>query len=469
MSVDMAKAAIAALGIAAAAIAPAALAQDRKPSPIEAYDLAEQAYIYGFPMIAGYKAMYEFNIDTASSQYKAPFNELRSDARVFTYEDTAIVTPNSDTPYSFIQMDLRAEPIVLCVPRVERARYYSVQLTDMYTFNYGYIGSRATGNRAGCYMVSGPDWHGDTPDGISGVFHSETTFSQAIFRTQLFDPEDLENVKKVQAGYSAVRLSAFLHQPPPPPAPQITFPEFTGDAFKTDAFSFLNFLLQFCPTVPQEAALRASFARIGIVPGKPFDFASLPAEERLAIGLGLRQGYKDIATKRDSLGKPQNGWLIGSSFGDRQFYNGDYLLRAAAAAAGIYGNTAVEALYPLAVEDSNGHKLDGSAHAYKLTFPAGGLPPVNAFWSVTMYNEKQLLIKNPIDRYLINSAMFSDLVPNPDGSVSIDIRATSPGPGKERNWLPAPDGPIYMVMRLYWPKPDALDGGWKPPAVVPAD
>ena len=97
------------------------------------------------------------------------------------------------------------------------------------------------------------------------------------------------------------------------------------------------------------------------------------------------------------------------------------------------------------------------------------MPPVNAFWSVTMYNEKQLLIKNPIDRYLINSAMFSDLVPNPDGSVSIDIRATSPGPGKERNWLPAPDGPIYMVMRLYWPKPDALDGGWKPPAVVPAD
>ena len=176
----------------------------------------------------------------------------------------------------------------------------------------------------------------------------------------------------------------------------------------------------------------------------------------------LASGVKDV-----------NGWKVGSVFGDRDFYKGDWLKRAAAAKGGIYGNDAVEAMYPMTRVDATGETLDGSKHNYTLTFPAGQLPPVNAFWSVTMYDGKtQLLIENPIDRYLINSPMLPGMKKNPDGSLTIHIQKDSPGKAKEANWLPAPDGPIYLVMRLYWPKdtpPSILppgEGTWKPPAVV---
>src|SRR5271166_3453818 len=189
-------------------------------------DTYQQAYIYGFPMIAAYKAMYQFNVDKTNSQYKGPFNQVISTAQVFTPKDTAIVTPNSDTPYSMLEVDLRAEPIVFCVPKVEKGRYYSVQLTDMYSFNYGYVGSRATGNDPGCYMLAGPGWKGETPKGIKKVFNSETQFGLLIYRTQLFNPADINNVKKIQAGYTAQPLSAYLKQPAPPAAPAIDFPKF---------------------------------------------------------------------------------------------------------------------------------------------------------------------------------------------------------------------------------------------------
>jgi hypothetical protein len=432
-------------------------------------EIAEQAYVYAFPMIAAYKAMYQFNVDTKSSQYKGPFNTIANAANVFTPKDTAIVTPNSDTPYSMVQMDLRAEPIVLCVPAVEKARYYSVQLTDLYSFNYGYIGSRATGNDAGCYMVSGPGWKGATPAGVAKSFASETEFSLAIYRTQLFDPADIENVKKIQAGYRVQPLSSFLEQSPPPAPPAPKFPAFTEDAFKTDFISYLNFLQQFTPPVPEETALRANFAEIGIGPGKAFDFKSLPLEDRLAIDLGVKAGYESIERRRENIGTEVNGWHVGSAFGDRAFFHGDYQLRAAAALAGIYGNDAVEALYPMAASDSDGRKLDGSKYRYTITIPKDQFPPVNAFWSVTMYDGKtQLLVANPIDRYGINSPMLPDMKKNADGSLTIYIQKDSPGAAKQANWLPAPDGPIYMVMRLYWPKQAALDGSWKPAPIVRA-
>ncbi|HET9063243.1 MAG TPA: DUF1254 domain-containing protein, partial [Candidatus Binatia bacterium] len=234
------------------------------------HDIVEEAYVYAFPMIAAYKAMYQFNVDKESSQYKGPFNRIQNDARVFTPKDTAIVTPNSDTPYSMLQMDLRAEPMVLCVPEVAAARYYSVQLTDLYAFNYGYIGSRATGNGAGCYLVAGPGWSGEVPSGIAKVFRAETQFSLAIFRTQLLGPNDIDNVKAVQAGYKAVPLSSFVGSPPPPRPGAPVFPPFSESAFKTDFIHYLNFLLQFCPAVKDEDDLRARFAAAWVAAGKAF-------------------------------------------------------------------------------------------------------------------------------------------------------------------------------------------------------
>jgi len=433
---------------------------------IEAYNISKEAYIYAFPMIAGYKAFYEFNVDKASSQYKGPLNTIISDASVFTYKDTAIVTPNSDTPYSMMQVDLRAEPMVFCVPAIEKNRYYSVQLTDMYSVNYGYVGSRATGNEAGCYMITGPGWNGNKPEGVSKVFNSETQFGLVIFRTQLFNSADIDNIKRIQAQYTAMPLSAYLKQPAPPALPLPNFPPFDADAFKLKAFSYLNFLMQFAPTLPAEAALRAKFARIGIAPGIPYELPKV-GDAKVATELGIKEGYEAIEKQRDEIGKEVNGWRVGSAFGNRAFYNGNYTLRAAAALAGIYGNDAIEAMYPLAVTDSTGAKLDGSKSNYTITFPADAYPPVNAFWSVTMYDGRtQLLIENPINRYLINSPMLPNMKKNPDGSLTIYVQNKSPGNDKEANWLPAPDGPIYMVMRLYWPKESALNGTWKPAPVV---
>lgn len=458
------------------AISHAEKKEKNAPGIAGAKDIAEEAYIYAFPMIAAYKAMYQFNIDKTSGQYKGGFNQIVSEARVFTYKDTAIVTPNSDTPYSMVQADLRSEPIVLCMPQVENSRYYSVQLTDMYSFNYGYIGSRATGNGAGCYMVAGPNWKGATPAGIKKVFHSETQFGLIIYRTQLLNPEDMENVKKVQAGYKVQTLSTFLYQLPPPPALEVDWPKFTEDAFKTDFAAYLDFLLQFCPEVPREKAVRARFASIGIGPGKKFSFQDLDLEHKVEVGLGVKDGYAKIEKQRDEIGKNLNGWQVGSAFGGRAFYNGNYPLRAAAALAGIYGNDAVEAMYPLARSEVDGQLLDGSKHIYTLTFAAGQFPPVNAFWSVTMYDGKtQLLIQNPINRYLINSPMLPGMKKNSDGSLTMYIQKDPPGADKESNWLPAPNGPIYMVMRLYWPKtepPSILppgSGTWSPPRVVQAN
>jgi hypothetical protein len=414
-------------------------------------------------------------VDKNSPEFKAPFNQIKNEARVFTPKDTAIVTPNSDTPYSFLWMDLRAEPMVLSVPAVARPRYYAVQLEDGNTFNFGYIGSRATGNDAGDYIVAGPDWKGETPAGIKKVFQSTTQFAIAGYRTQLFDPADMPNVVKIQAGYKAQPLSAFLKQPAPPAAPAINFPKIDKEMVKTNFFEYLDFALQFAPAGPEEKEIRAKLARIGIGAGKTFDFKDLSLEHKAEVALGMKEGDAKVDQYLVAGQKIINGWKVGSFFGDRAFFNGDWLKRAAGAKAGIYGNDAAEATYPMTKTQANGDELDGSKHNYTLTFAKDQFPPVNAFWSVTMYDGKtQLLIENPVNRYLINSPMLPGMKKNPDGSLTLHIQKDSPGKAKESNWLPAPNGPIYLVMRLYSPKtetPSILppgEGTWQPPAIEQA-
>jgi len=362
---------------------------------------------------------------------------------------------------------------VLSVPAVDKKRYYSVMLNDGNTFNYGYIGSRATGNDAGDYLVVGPNWKGETPAGIKKVFRSTTEFSLAAYRTQLIDAKDMPNVEKVQAGYKVQPLSAYLKQPPPAAAPAIDFPKIDKEMVKTNFFEYLDFALQFAPPGPEEEAIRAKLASIGIGPGKKFNFKDLSTEHKAAILLAMKEGDSKVDKYLEAGQKDVNGWKVGSLFGDRAFYNGDWLKRAAAAKGGIYGNDAVEAMYPLTKTLANGDALDGSKHKYTLTFAKDQFPPVNAFWSVTMYDGKtQLLIKNPINRYLINSPMLPSMKKNADGSLTLYVQKDSPGKDKESNWLPAPDGPIYLVMRLYWPKtetPSILPPGagtWNPPGLT---
>jgi len=446
-----------------------------RPSIAETKAIAEEAYIYGLPIVMNYAVMYEYSVDKNSKEFKAPFNQIKNEARVFTYEDTAVVTPNSDTPYSFLWMDLRTEPMVLSVPAVDKSRYYAIQLEDGNTFNYGYIGSRATGSEAGDYMVVGPDWKGATPSGIKKVFQSTTQFSLAGYRTQLFNPADMPNVVKVQSGYKAQPLSAYLKQPAPPAAPAIDFPKIDKDMVKTGFFDYLDFMLQFAPAGPEEKEIRAKLARIGIGPGKTFDFKDLSAEHRAEVLIGMKEGEGKVEKYLESGPKNINGWKVGSWFGDRAFFNGNWLLRAAGAKGGIYGNDSVEATYPLTKTLANGEELDASKHDYTITFAAGQYPPVNAFWSVTMYDGKtQLLVKNPLNRYLINSPMLPSLTKNADGSLTFYIQKDSPGKDKEANWLPAPNGPIYVAMRLYSTKTDPPSilppgsGTWQPPPIVVA-
>jgi hypothetical protein len=433
----------------------------------EARAIAKEAYIYGFPMVDSYRIQHAYFVDTKNPEYKAPWNQIVSVPRVYTPADTAVQTPNSDTPYSFVGLDLRAEPIVLTVPSIEKDRYFSIQLIDAYTFNFDYIGSRTTGNDGGSFVIAGPGWKGETPKGVTKVFRSETEFAFALYRTQLFNPDDLDNVKKVQAGYKAEPLSAFLGQPAPAAAPAIDFIKpLTPEEEKTSLafFNELNFVLQFCPTVPSETELMARFARIGVGAGKAFDASTLSPEMKTAIEQGMADAWLDLGNLQKKI---ESGEVpVGDLPGSRAFLKNNYLYRMGTAVLGIYGNSKQEAMYPLYGVDAEGQKLDG-ANKYTMHFAPGQLPPVNAFWSLTMYElPASLLVANPLNRYLLNSPMLPQFVKDADGGLTLYIQNESPGKDKEPNWLPAPKGPFLVFMRLYWPKEAALDGTWKHPPMT---
>jgi hypothetical protein len=435
-------------------------------SPAEARAIAKEAYIYGFPLVDSYRIQYAYFVNSKDSQFKAPWGQIYNTPRVYTPADTAIQTPNSDTPYSWLGLDLRTEPYVLTVPAVEKKRYYSIQFTDAYTFNIDYAGTRATGNDAANFLVVGPGWKGETPKGIKKVIHSETDILMPIYRVQLFDPSDIENVKKVQAGFKVQTLSSFLGQPAPKAAPAIDFIQpLTVETQRTslEFFNILNFVLRYCPTDPSEVELMKRFAKIGVGGGKTFDPSRLSPEMTKAIEDGRADAWADFAGayKQFEEGKVTSGDV----FGTRAYLKNNYLYRMAAAVLGIYGNSREDAIYPVYFLDGAGKKLTG-ANRYTMHFPPGQLPPVNSFWSLTMYElPKSLLVANPINRYLINLPMLPQLKMDADGGLTLLIQNESPGKDKEANWLPAPKGPFRMFLRLYWPKAEALNGKWTAPQV----
>ncbi|MCB0726681.1 MAG: DUF1254 domain-containing protein [Ignavibacteriae bacterium] len=425
--------------------------------------IAKEAYIYAYPVAQMYGIIYAYNIDEKNPGYKGPFNKIVNVPRVFTPEDKAIVTPNSDTPYSFLTMDLRAEPIVISVPEIQKDRYYSIMFLDLYTYIYDVVGSRATGNGAGKYMVVGPDWKGEKPEGIDKVLKCDTQFSLAAFRTQLFNPADLKNVIKIQDQYKAEPLSTYLKTPPPPAPPAIEWPAFDAKVAEREGMlSYLSFLLQFCPVLPSETKLRAEFDKIGIIPGKPFNEGS---KEFAEISAGYTEAMDSMETTIKEVLKEKVS--SGEFFGSEKFLGDNYMYRAIGAKLGIGGLIKQEAEYYPFREDATGQPLNTATNKYEVTFKKGDFPPVNAFWSFTMYDGKtQLLIENPINRYIINSPMLPQLKLGADSSLTIYIQKDSPGKDKESNWLPAPDGIAYVVLRCYWPKEAILNGTWKAPEIV---
>lgn len=436
-------------------------------TPAELRSIIKEAYTYGFPMVDSYRIQYSYFVDQANPEYKGGWNEVHNVARVFTPQDKAIQTPNSDTPYSFLGADLRAEPLVISVPAIPD-RYYSLQFIDMYTHNFAYVGSRATGSDAGSYLLAGPTWKGEAPEGIKSVIRSETDLAFVLYRTQLFNSDDLEAVKNIQAQFKVEPLSRFAGTTPPP-AQAVEFIEpLSAEAQKTspEFFNVLNFLLRFAPTHASETALMDRFARAGIGAGKPFDVAALSPEQLQAVQEGMADAWKAFAqykAEEVDTGKKSSA----DGFGTREFLNNDYLARMSSAVLGIYGNSKEEANYPAYFTDSEGKPLDASSSRYTVRFEPGKLPPVNSFWSLTMYElPASLLTENALNRYLINSPMESQLVRDADGGVTLYVQHDSPGKDKEANWLPAPKGPFYMIMREYWPRPEALDGSWTAPPAV---
>ena len=459
----------AALAVIAAAILASACAKNEPPTPAltatEARAIARDAYVWGFPMVDNYRIQHAYFVDAANPEYKGAWNAVHNTARVYTPDDKAIQTPNSDTPYSQLGLDLRAEPVVLTVPEVDPGRYFSLQFIDAYTFNFAYVGTRATGNGGGQFLVSGPDWKGEVPAGLTHI-PSETDFVFVLYRTQLLGPDDLGNVKRIQAGYGAQPLSAFLGAAETPQTPPIEWEEpLTPEAQRTDPrfFEILNFVMRFSPTHESEKDLRARFARLGVAPDGDFNAAKLSPEMLQAVKDGMADAWAELGalTKRVEAGELTSG----DFFGTREYLRNDYGYRMAGAVLGIYGNSKEEAFYPSYRTDSAGEALDGS-HRYRLRIGPDQLPPAGAFWSLTMYQlPESLLVANPINRYLVNSPMLPTLRKDADGGFTIHIQHESPGKATEANWLPAPAGPFAMAMRIYLPKPETFDGTWKQPAL----
>ena len=329
-------------------------------TPAEARSIAKEAYIYGFPMVDSYRIQYDYFTDTKNPEFKAPWNHIANIPRVTTPADTTAQTPNADTPYSWLGLDLRAEPIVLTMPVIPKDRYFTVQLIDAYTFNFDYIGSRVTGNDGGAFLIAGPSWKGDAPKGITKVIRADTDFIFAFYRVQLFNPGDLDNVKRVQAGFKVEPLSAFAGTAPVT-APAVDFirPVSREDQ-KTSLqfFNILNFILQYCPTDPSEVDLMARFAKIGVGAGKTIDINALSPQIRTAMEQGMADGWTDFngVFALFNQGKVQSGDV----FGMRAYLKNNYSYRMAAAVLGIYGNSKQEAMYPLYGVDSDGQKLTGA-------------------------------------------------------------------------------------------------------------
>jgi hypothetical protein len=303
-----------------------------RPRPAEARAIAREAYVW-LPDAGQLPVQHAYFVDTVNKEYKGPWNKLVNTPRVYTPEDKAVQSPNSDTPYSMVALDLRAEPMVLTVPAVEKGRYYSIQLIDAYTYNFDYIGSRATGNGAGNYLVAGPGWKGDTPKGINRVIQSETQLVLGVYRTQLFNPADLDKVKKIQAGYKVQPLSVFLGTRPPPAVPAIAFvPALTPATQKTslEFFNVLNFVLQFTPTVPSEKDLMAD-SPIGRRQQAVHPPSCRPGLAAIEQGMADAERPGGLAKRIDAKEGCRH------MFGTRAHLKDNHLYRMTAAVLGIYG------------------------------------------------------------------------------------------------------------------------------------
>ena len=432
----------------------------------QAAEIAVEAYVFGYPLVLMDITRQVMTAVPKAGALKAPVNQF---IHVREFPDptfTDVVSPNADTLYSTAWLDLTKEPIILSVPDVGK-RYYLMEMLDSWTNVFAAPGTRTTGNGRGDFAIVGPQWKGTLPAGVKEI-KSPTNMVWLLGRTQTNSKEDYAAVRAIQDQYKLTPLSAWGEDyKPPDNAPvaagiDVKTPPVEQVA-KMDAATFfarLNTLMKDNPPANADASAVNSFAAIGVAPGTPFDLKSLgPAVTKSVEGSLKTAQAKIVAEAGKPHGKKVNGWDVMTNLGS---YGTNYLFRSVVALVGLGANLPEDAIYPRATEDTDGQPLTG-ANRYVVHFPKGQLPPVNAFWSLTMYNSKQFFIQNPINRYSIgdrDKLMFND-----DGSLTINIQHESPGKEKESNWLPAPKDSFNVFMRLYWPKKEIVDGAWKMPGV----
>ncbi|RKE19775.1 DUF1254 domain-containing protein [Streptomyces sp. TLI_171] len=415
---------------------------------------AAEAWIWGYPLLENYRTIYPQAIDEADPRYVGGFGVFRHCPQPSTPANTDVVTPNNDTPYSWAWLDLRAEPWVLEVPATER--YHVLPVHDLDTVYAGFVGSRTTGDGAGRYLIAGPGHRSNPPDDFDGAVRADTNLVGILGRTYLAGPADVPALEQVQAGYRLKPLSEHLGQPRPVAAEPV-WPVWRGEGVldTLEFFSYLDFLLGFFPVLPADADLRGRLAELA-VGGGDFEPAALPAEVREALLAGIADGRAELAAAvRDA--------TTGSRlFGTREQLGTRYLDRARGAFKGLYGLPEEEAWY------GGWISRQGGRQPMALTFPAGQLPPARFFWSVTMYRlPERLLVANEIDRYSIGDRT-PGLVYADDGSLTLHLRYERPSDADEfANWLPAPEGPYVVAVRVYGPKPELLDGSWQLPDPTP--
>jgi hypothetical protein len=424
--------------------------------PQAARGLAKAAYIFTYPLVMNYRTMFMQAIDGDRAMGKWLHLGLSSPA------DTDIVTPNNDTPYSYAWVDLRAEPWVLTMPTIEKERFYTSQWDDYWGYVLDNPGSVNDGNDGISVLLASPSWKGPLPKGVERVIQGETDFLGTLTRTQIIgNQEDLRKVADIQASYKLEPLSSFAGTPAPKPAPAVTWPRWSeGDEAKEVYWSYVSFLLPFVSPNPDDQVMHEALASLGIESGALWDPAALAPAVREAMQQGLEDGRAELKQLSE------RGVDAAKFFGPRSRVGTNFMDRALGVYMGIFGNVKEVSVYLSMPADDEGTPLDGSTSTYTLTFTREQMPPVDYFWSITMYKLPQrLLVDNPIDRYSIGSAT-TGLQTNEDGSLVIYVGKDSPGSSKESNWLPAPDGPFWTVMRCYGPSNSIVDGTYKRPDYV---
>lgn len=455
----------AAFGVSAVGDAPTA--SQAKLDENQALATGLEAYIYGYPLVT---MEFTRRIMTNSTEPKGTHAPMGQFARMREYPNAKfrdVTAPNADTLYSTAWLDLAREPYVLSLPDMGD-RYFLMPMLDGWTNVFAVPGTRTTGNKAQAYAITGPGWKGTLPDGVKEL-KAPTSMVWILGRTYCTGTaEDYKACHGVMDKYDLRPLSA-LGKSYTPPAGKVdpTIDMKTAVREQVDAldagayFKLVASLMKENPPAKEDAPMAQKLARIGVVAGREFDIAQVDPAVARGLARVPRPAQERIMAHFKDSGKLENGWTFSTRVGN---YGTDYLQRAFITAIGLGANLPRDAVYPTSNVDADGKKYEGT-NKYVMRFPKGQTPPVNAFWSVTMYDASYFFVDNPLNKYTVSPR--NELKYNPDGSLDIFIQNESPGKDKEANWLPAPNGAFVLMMRLYWPKdtpPSIIDGTWSPPA-----